>query len=93
MPQWLTQEEVTLIQSSKNKPDFLINRMALDLQQSMNEKRIDPCLAANIDTTLSAITAAAAACERIKIRPFLFLTHCCCTGLPISTVFCCLSDW
>lgn len=72
MPQWLTQEEVTLIQSSKNKPDFLINRMALDLQQSMNEKRIDPCLAANIDTTLSAITAAAAACERIKNTPIPF---------------------
>ncbi|MBC3811418.1 bestrophin family protein [Undibacterium aquatile] len=72
MPQWLTQEEVTLIQSSKNKPDFLINRMALDLQQSMNEKRINPCLAANIDTTLSAITAAAAACERIKNTPIPF---------------------
>lgn len=72
MPQWLTQEEVALIQSSKNKPDFLINRMALDLQQSMNEKRIDPCLAANIDTTLSAITAAAAACERIKNTPIPF---------------------
>lgn len=72
MPQWLTQEEVTLIQSSKNKPNFLINRMALDLQQSMNEKRIDPCLAANIDTTLSAITAAAAACERIKNTPIPF---------------------
>ncbi|MBC3877167.1 bestrophin [Undibacterium sp. FT79W] len=72
MPQWLNQEEVTLIQSSKNKPDFLINRMALDLQQSMNEKRIDPCLAANIDTTLSAITAAAAACERIKNTPIPF---------------------
>ena len=72
MPQWLTQEEVTLMQSSKNKPDFLINRMALDLQQSMNEKRIDPCLAANIDTTLSAITAAAAACERIKNTPIPF---------------------
>lgn len=72
MPQWLTHEEVTLIQSSKNKPDFLINRMALDLQQSMNEKRIDPCLAANIDTTLSAITAAAAACERIKNTPIPF---------------------
>ncbi|MBR7792590.1 bestrophin family protein [Undibacterium sp. FT147W] len=72
MPQWLTQEEVKLIQTSKNKPDFLINRMALDLQQSMNEKRIDPCLAANIDTTLSAITAAAAACERIKNTPIPF---------------------
>jgi putative membrane protein len=72
MPQWLTQEEVTLMQSSKNKPDFLINRMALDLQQSMNEKRIDPCLAANIDTTLSAITATAAACERIKNTPIPF---------------------
>lgn len=72
MPQWLTQEEVKLIQASKNKPDFLINRMALDLQQSMNEKRIDPCLAANIDTTLSAITAAAAACERIKNTPIPF---------------------
>lgn len=72
MPQWLTPEEVRLIQAAKNKPDFLINRMALDLQQSMNEKRIDPCLAANIDTTLSALTASAAACERIKNTPIPF---------------------
>jgi len=72
MPQWLTPEEVRLLQTSQNKPDFLINRMALDLQQSMNEKRIDPCLAANIDTTLSAFTAAAAACERIKNTPIPF---------------------
>ncbi|WP_423681870.1 MULTISPECIES: bestrophin family protein [unclassified Undibacterium] len=72
MPQWLTPEEVRLLQTSQNKPDFLINRMALDLQQSMNEKRIDPCLAANIDTTLSAFTSAAAACERIKNTPIPF---------------------
>jgi putative membrane protein len=39
---------------------------------NMNEKRLDGCLAAAMDTTLSAMTAAAAACERIKSTPIPF---------------------
>jgi len=55
-----------------NKPDYLMQRMGQDLRLSIKEGRIEPCLAANIDTTLSALTGAAAACERIKSTPIPF---------------------
>jgi putative membrane protein len=42
------------------------------LRLCLNEKRLEGCLAANIDETMSAITAAAAACERIKGTPIPF---------------------
>ena len=43
-----------------------------DLRQCLREGRIDPCLAAGIDTTLSAVTASAASCERIRNTPVPF---------------------
>jgi putative membrane protein len=49
-----------------NKPDFLMLRMGQDLRLSLQEGRIDPCLAVAIDATLSAMTTASAACERIR---------------------------
>ena len=52
--------------------DFLMQQMGLDLQRCLLAGRIDPCLAASIDTTLSAVTAAAASCERIKGTPIPF---------------------
>ena len=55
-----------------NRPDYLMRQMGQDLGQCIREKRIEPCLAANIDTTLSAMTAAAASCERIKNTPIPF---------------------
>jgi putative membrane protein len=55
-----------------NQPDYLMRRMGLDLGQCVREGRIDPCLAAGIDATLSAMTAAAASCERIKNTPIPF---------------------
>ncbi|MHB1115386.1 bestrophin family protein [Sideroxydans sp.] len=61
-------------QSSKavNVPDHLMHQMGRDLRLCLDEKRLDGCLATNIDTTMSAITAAAAACERIKSTPIPF---------------------
>jgi putative membrane protein len=55
-----------------NKPDFLMLQMGLDLRQCLKEGRIDPCLAASIDTTLSALCGAGASCERIKNTPVPF---------------------
>ncbi|MCD2516880.1 bestrophin family protein [Massilia sp. G4R7] len=55
-----------------NRPDYLMRQMGQDLGACVRDKRIDPCLAANIDTTLSAMTAAAASCERIKNTPIPF---------------------
>ena len=60
------------ISKASNKPDFLMLKMGLDLQQCLKEGRIDACLASGIDATLSSMTAAAAACERIKSTPIPF---------------------
>jgi len=65
----LTPAEYADMEAAANKPDWLMRQMGLDLQRCVKDKRIDPCLAANIDQTLSAMTAAAASCERIKNTP------------------------
>jgi len=55
-----------------NIPDYLMHQMGNDLRLCIAEKRLDGCLASSIDATLSSITAAAAACERIKSTPIPF---------------------
>ncbi len=57
---------------SANIPDYLMYQMGSDLRLCIDEKRLDGCLASNIDSTMSAITAASAACERIKGTPIPF---------------------
>ena len=57
---------------ARNKPDFLMLQMGMDLRRCLKEGRIDPCLAAAIDATLSALTGAGASCERIKNTPVPF---------------------
>lgn len=68
----LRAQEFAQAQHAANRPDYLMQRMGQDLRQCLAEKRIDPCLAASIDATLSAMTAAAASCERIKNTPVPF---------------------
>lgn len=68
----LLESEWQQIDKSSNKPDFLMLRMGLDLQRCIKEGRIDPCLAGQIDASLSSMTAAAASCERIKGTPIPF---------------------
>jgi putative membrane protein len=60
------------LQSAPHRPDFLMQQMGMDLRQCLKEGRIDPCLAASIDGTLSALTGAAASCERIRNTPVPF---------------------
>lgn len=55
-----------------NIPDYLMRQTGNDLRLCLNEKRVDGCLAASIDASMSAMTAAAAACERIKSTPIPF---------------------
>lgn len=57
---------------SSNKPDFLMLKMGQDLGLCLKEGRIDSCLAASIDATLSSMTGAAGGCERIKSTPVPF---------------------
>lgn len=68
----LTQQEWEQSCKSANIPDHLMHRMGNDLRLCLDEKRLDACLAANIDATMSALTAASAACERIKSTPIPF---------------------
>lgn len=72
MKAWLLQSESQLLALASNKPNFLLSRMGADLRTCLEEKRIEPCLAVNIDESISAMTAAAAACERIKQTPIPF---------------------
>jgi putative membrane protein len=68
----LVHNEWQQIAKATNIPDYLMQQMGGDLRLCLNEKRIDPCLAASIDSTMSSMTAAAAACERIKGTPIPF---------------------
>jgi putative membrane protein len=60
------------LERAPNRPDFLMQQMGMDLRRCLKEGRIDPCLAASIDATLSALTGAATSCERIKNTPVPF---------------------
>jgi putative membrane protein len=68
----LTADEWQQSIKAANIPDHLMHQMGNDLRLCLNEKRLDGCLAASIDASMSAITAAAAACERIKSTPIPF---------------------
>lgn len=69
---FLLPDEYEDMARARNKPDSLMRHMGDDLQRCIKEGRIEACLAANIDNTLSALTAAAASCERIKNTPIPF---------------------
>lgn len=69
---WLQPQEWQALASAPNKAAGLMMSMGADLQQCRREGRIDSVLTAQIDNTLSAITAAAASCERIKSSPLPF---------------------
>ncbi len=64
--------ELAQLARASNKPDFLMQQMGLDLRTCLKDGRIDPCLAASIDASLSSMTAAGASCERIKNTPIPF---------------------
>ncbi|WP_114972334.1 bestrophin family protein [Rhodoferax ferrireducens] len=68
----LLESEWQQMEKSSNKPDFLMLKMGEDLGLCLKEGRIDSCLAASIDATLSSMTGAAGGCERIKSTPVPF---------------------
>jgi len=69
---WLQPQEWQALAGAPNKAASLMMSMGADLQQCRRQGRIDSVLMAQIDNTLSAITAAAASCERIKSSPLPF---------------------
>jgi putative membrane protein len=69
---WLIAAEWERARQLPNLPHALMLEMGADLGHSLRERRIDPCLAPAVDATLSAMTAVAAACERIHGTPIPF---------------------
>ncbi|HEY9207661.1 MAG TPA: bestrophin family ion channel [Acidovorax sp.] len=72
LQRWTTAQEFERVRTAANPADALMLGMGRDLGDCVRQRRIDPCLAAEIDQTLSALTAAAASCERIRHTPIPF---------------------
>ena len=72
LQRWTTAAEFARIHRTTNPADALMLAMGRDLGECVRRGQISPCLAAPIDQTLSALTAAAASCERIKHTPIPF---------------------
>ena len=60
------------MQAASNPPFFLMLKMGEDLRVCVQEQRLDSNAAVAIDNTLSAMTSAAASCERIRNTPIPF---------------------
>lgn len=72
LQRWLGEAEWLCLQAASSKHDALMLDMGKELGHCQRQGWIDPCLAASIDSTLSAMSAAAASCERIKGTPIPF---------------------
>ena len=72
MKRWLSPDEVAGFAASQLGTEYLLHRMGRDLGGCVRSGRLDPRLAAEMDATLSAMTAVAAGCERIKGTPIPF---------------------
>lgn len=69
---FLSTEEWQAVRNSGNRPAALMLHMGADLAQCRRQGQIDAPLLAQIDDTLSAMTGAAASCERISGTPIPF---------------------
>lgn len=72
LQRWLTPAEFEQARGTSNPADTLMLHMGRDLGGCVRRGQIDPCLAAQMDGTLSSLTASAASCERIKNTPVPF---------------------
>ena len=72
LQRWLMPAEFEQARGTSNPADTLMLHMGRDLGECVRRGQIDPCLAAQVDATLSSLTASAASCERIKNTPVPF---------------------
>lgn len=74
LERWLTAEEWFAMRNHplNFRSDALMLANGHDLSDSLRKGWIDPVLAAQIDNTFTAMTAAAASCERIRHTPIPF---------------------
>ena len=69
---WLAAGEWERVRGLPNLPHALMLEMGADVAHCLRTGRIDACLVPAIDASLSAMTAVAASCERIKGTPIPF---------------------
>jgi putative membrane protein len=69
---WLAPAEWDRVRALPNVPYALMLEMGTDLALCLRTARLDACLAPAIDASLSAMTAVAASCERIRGTPIPF---------------------
>ena len=72
MKRLLPPDEVEGFAASRLGTDYLLRRMGRDLGTCVRSGKLDARLAAEMDAALSAMTAAATGCERIKNTPIPF---------------------
>lgn len=72
LARWLPAAEWPQVQAAVGKPAAIMLAMGKELGDCQRRGWIDACLAASMDHTFSAMTAAAASCERIKSTPVPF---------------------
>jgi putative membrane protein len=66
------EQEWARVRRGANLPHRLMLEMGADLARCLHERRIDACLAPALEASMSAMTGAAAACERIRNTPIPF---------------------
>lgn len=69
---YLTQAELDNVKQYDNKPNAIINLLALDIRACTNKKWLSEQLAQNMDDRLTSLASVLAACERIKNTPIPF---------------------
>lgn len=72
MKRLLAPDEARDFAASRLGTDYLVRRMGRDLGALVRSGRLDPRLAGEMDASLSALTAVAAGCERIRNTPIPF---------------------
>ena len=72
LQQWLTPADFDAVREASDPASMILLDIGRDLGECVRTDRIQPCLAASIDGTLSSLAAVAASCERIKNTPIPF---------------------
>lgn len=67
--EFLDPGERSELEKARNKPDFLLRRMALDLRDSLEQRRTGEYFVARMDESLAGLAAVVGGCERIKNTP------------------------
>lgn len=67
--EFLDPEERIEFAKARNKPDFLLRRMAFDLRLSLDEQRTSEYFVARMDESLAGLASVIGGCERIKNTP------------------------